>query len=111
MSAVMGSDLTHIDEQGQAGMVDVSAKPAVRREAIAEGFLIAAPTTIDRLLADPNTPLVLCVGPEGGWTDEELDAAREAKATLIGVGRHTLRIETAALALAALVSASRKVGD
>ena len=66
---------------------------------------------IDRLLADPNTPLVLCVGPEGGWTDEELDAAREAKATLIGVGRHTLRIETAALALAALVSASRKVGD
>lgn len=51
MSAVMGSDLTHIDEQGRAGMVDVSAKPAVRREAIAEGFLIAAPTTIDRLLA------------------------------------------------------------
>jgi 16S rRNA (uracil1498-N3)-methyltransferase len=66
---------------------------------------------IDRLLSDPNTPLVLCVGPEGGWTDDELDAAREAKATLIGVGRHTLRIETAALALAALVSASRKVGD
>ena len=67
--------------------------------------------SIDRLLADPHTSLVLCVGPEGGWTDGELDAAREAKATLIGVGRHTLRIETAALALAALVSAGRKVED
>ena len=67
--------------------------------------------SIARLLAVPHTPLVLCVGPEGGWTDGELDAAREAKATLIGVGRHTLRIETAALALAALVSASRKVED
>ena len=67
--------------------------------------------SIARLLAAPHTPLVLCVGPEGGWTDGELDAAREAKATLIGVGRHTLRIETAALALAALVSASRKVED
>ena len=67
--------------------------------------------SIARLLAAPHMPLVLCVGPEGGWTDGELDAAREAKATLIGVGRHTLRIETAALALAALVSASRKVED
>ena len=64
-----------------------------------------------RRWAAPHTPLVLCGGPEGGWTDGELDAAREAKATLIGVGRHTLRIETAALALAALVSASRKVED
>ena len=67
--------------------------------------------SIARLLAAPHMPLVLCVGPEGGWTDGELAAAREAKATLIGVGRHTLRIETAALALAALVSASRKVED
>ena len=63
---------------------------------------------IDRLLGESITTLVLCIGPEGGWTDDELAAAGDAGATLIGVGRHVLRIETAALALAALVSASQQ---
>ncbi len=37
--------LTHLDEHGAARMVDVSAKAATRREAVAEGFIaIAAPT-------------------------------------------------------------------
>ena len=63
---------------------------------------------IDRLLGESITTLVLCIGPEGGWTDDELAAAGDAGATLIGVGRHVLRIETAALALAAFVSASQQ---
>jgi cyclic pyranopterin phosphate synthase len=33
----MSSSLTHTDSSGQASMVDVSAKPAVAREAVAEG--------------------------------------------------------------------------
>ncbi|MBL8551668.1 MAG: cyclic pyranopterin monophosphate synthase MoaC [Hyphomonadaceae bacterium] len=33
------SKLTHIDEQGRARMVDVSAKPATDREAVAEGVV------------------------------------------------------------------------
>ena len=36
--------LTHLDDHGAARMVDVSAKAATRREAVAEGFIaIAAP--------------------------------------------------------------------
>lgn len=42
--------LTHIDARGAARMVDVGDKPIVKREAIAEGFLIAAPATLDRLM-------------------------------------------------------------
>lgn len=42
--------LTHIDAQGRAKMVDVGHKPIVRREAIAEGFFVAAEGTIDRLM-------------------------------------------------------------
>jgi 16S rRNA (uracil1498-N3)-methyltransferase len=42
----------------------------------------------------PSTALVL-VGPEGGWTEEELDAARHAGATLVQCGPRTLRAETA----------------
>jgi cyclic pyranopterin phosphate synthase len=45
----MGERLTHIDEQGRARMVDVGAKQPVRRTAVAEGFLCADPSTLDRL--------------------------------------------------------------
>jgi cyclic pyranopterin phosphate synthase len=40
------SGLTHIDETGRANMVDVSAKPATVREAIAQGFVRMAPETL-----------------------------------------------------------------
>lgn len=36
------SNLTHLDDSGAARMVDISAKPATRREAVAEGFIHVA---------------------------------------------------------------------
>ncbi len=45
------SDLTHLDADGRARMVDVGHKPPMRRTAIAEGFLVAAAPTLDRLEA------------------------------------------------------------
>ncbi len=38
--------LTHVDSQGKARMVDVSAKPAVHREAVAQGAIRLRPATI-----------------------------------------------------------------
>jgi cyclic pyranopterin phosphate synthase len=38
--------LSHIDEQGQARMVDVGDKPPVHRRAVAEGFFCAAEATL-----------------------------------------------------------------
>jgi cyclic pyranopterin phosphate synthase len=38
--------LTHLDAQGSARMVDVSAKAATRREAVAEGFISIAETAL-----------------------------------------------------------------
>jgi cyclic pyranopterin phosphate synthase len=40
------SRLTHIDDQGRARMVDVSAKAVTTREAVAEGFVAMAPETL-----------------------------------------------------------------
>lgn len=40
-------NLTHTDEQGRASMVDVSAKPAQTREAVAEGFILLQSSTLD----------------------------------------------------------------
>jgi 16S rRNA (uracil1498-N3)-methyltransferase len=37
----------------------------------------------------------LLIGPEGGWTREELDAARGAGASICRFGPHVMRIETA----------------
>lgn len=42
----MPIDLTHIDSSGQASMVDVSAKPAIAREAIAECRILLQPDTL-----------------------------------------------------------------
>lgn len=43
--------LSHIDEHGQAAMVDVGHKPPLRRTAIARGVLVASATTLTRLIA------------------------------------------------------------
>jgi 16S rRNA (uracil1498-N3)-methyltransferase len=55
----------------------------------------------------PAGPAVIAVGPEGGFTDAELECAVRAGATLISLGPRVLRIETAALALAAAFTICR----
>jgi cyclic pyranopterin phosphate synthase len=45
----MAKELTHLDEKGQARMVDVGAKEPVKRKALAEGFFCAARETLDLL--------------------------------------------------------------
>ena len=47
--------LTHLDRRGKARMVDVGHKPATRREAIAEGFILLQPATL-RAIADETVP-------------------------------------------------------
>jgi 16S rRNA (uracil1498-N3)-methyltransferase len=50
-----------------------------------------------------SSSLTALVGSEGGWTDEELEAARQAGWTIITLGGRTLRAETAAIAVATLL--------
>ncbi|MFN3617002.1 MAG: cyclic pyranopterin monophosphate synthase MoaC [Aquabacterium sp.] len=45
------SELTHFDAQGQAHMVDVSAKPATVRVGVARGCIRMQPETLRRILA------------------------------------------------------------
>ena len=49
------AELTHLDAQGQAHMVDVGAKAETEREAIAAGRVLMRPETL-RLLAAGNLP-------------------------------------------------------
>jgi len=51
----------------------------------------------------PGSDTVVAVGPEGGFTDEEVALARAAGWRLLDLGPRILRVETAALALAVLL--------
>jgi 16S rRNA (uracil1498-N3)-methyltransferase len=51
----------------------------------------------------PSNRVFLVVGPEGGFTDEEVSEAVAAGWRTVGLGRRILRIETAALLLSAIV--------
>jgi cyclic pyranopterin phosphate synthase len=43
------TDLSHVDDEGAVRMVDVGAKPAQRRRAVARAFVRMAPETVARL--------------------------------------------------------------
>lgn len=54
----------------------------------------------------PLTPTVLIIGPEGGLTDQELGALRAGGVVSVRLAGPVLRIETAALAAAAVWTAA-----
>jgi 16S rRNA (uracil1498-N3)-methyltransferase len=52
----------------------------------------------------PGTPVTLLIGPEGGFSPAEVDAAREAGFQGARLGRRILRAETAASAASAIAA-------
>lgn len=60
------------------------------------------PTVLDALHGVPSGGEVACwIGPEGGWSDEELEAAKSAGLAFLCLAPTVLRIETAAIAVCA----------
>jgi 16S rRNA (uracil1498-N3)-methyltransferase len=59
------------------------------------------PPTANR---QPPTDLTLLIGPEGGWTDEELLRAREHNVSIERLGPRRLRAETAAIAAVSVIA-------
>jgi 16S rRNA (uracil1498-N3)-methyltransferase len=69
--------------------------------------LLLDPLSGQRLaeLSRPIGAVHVLIGPEGGWTETELKAARAAGCTPIRLGPRVLRTETAGLAVVAAVQA------
>jgi 16S rRNA (uracil1498-N3)-methyltransferase len=97
---------------GRAGVPEVAAPGplAAALAAVPEGFRLlvlhgegSRPITSLPLAGAPGVAAV--VGPEGGLTDEELRACQAAGALRAGLGPRTLRAETAAIAVVALLQA------
>lgn len=55
------------------------------------------------------TQVMALVGSEGGWTDEEIGQARAGRWKIVTLGGRTLRAETAAIVVAALLQ--HRLGD
>jgi 16S rRNA (uracil1498-N3)-methyltransferase len=58
----------------------------------------------ERLEADA---MIAAIGPEGGWTDDEIVLALQHAWRVVHLGPRTLRVETAATAIATLAAAAR----
>jgi 16S rRNA (uracil1498-N3)-methyltransferase len=83
-------------QEGQAPPLRIlCVEPAMSRPGV------LAPEALRR--ADPPRRATLAVGPEGGWTPEEIDAAAGAGFHLVRLGRRTLRADAVpAVALAVM---------
>jgi 16S rRNA (uracil1498-N3)-methyltransferase len=55
---------------------------------------------------DDNIPIVMAIGPEGGWTDAEIDLAIQNGFQLVSLGRQILRTITAPIVALSIISAA-----
>jgi 16S rRNA (uracil1498-N3)-methyltransferase len=100
-------------EQSERGRVPrVEAPVAVKDVQLAEGELglvlserVEGPSLPRALPEAPPRGLAIFVGPEGGWTPEELETLRSKGAVEVSLGKRILRTETAGLAALAMVMA------
>jgi len=84
---------------------DVRDAAARARAAGATTILLHAGGARSRPAIAGSGPFTLLVGPEGGWSPEELAALREHSTCCWSLGPTVLRVETAAVAGAALLLA------
>lgn len=65
--------------------------------------------SLDEALINGSGAVTVLVGSEGGWTDAEIDGARDAGWQVITLGGRTMRAETAAIVVTALIQ--HRLGD
>jgi 16S rRNA (uracil1498-N3)-methyltransferase len=101
-------------EQCERGKVPVVDVPQPLKDLqLADGTLglvlserVVSPSLPQALPEQAPLAIALFVGPEGGWTPEELATMRERGAIEVSLGNRILRTETAGLAALAMVMAA-----
>lgn len=82
---------------------DVTDLPSVLRIEAPSKILFAEREGISLKSAVASPPVMYIVGPEGGWTDEELEEAGKWGASQVHLGSNIMRSETAAVVGGALI--------
>lgn len=83
---------------------DLEIGPEIRlAEALLRENVVLADRGGERYEGVGADEITLLIGPEGGWSADEIEAARSAGAAIASFGRHVMRIETAAVAAASVM--------
>jgi len=95
------------EQSRRAGPPEISGPASLKELAGTAGcrIVLAESETDNRLrdaLASRPSALTLAIGPEGGWTDDELQWFRDSGWTAASLGDTILRAETAAIVAIAL---------
>ena len=94
-------------EQSGRSFVPVIREPITLSDFLAEerrpvvAFHPGEDNVIDEVAAKKGE-VVACIGPEGGWSENEVALFKNKKAHMIGLNTPVLRAETAAISIAAL---------
>jgi 16S rRNA (uracil1498-N3)-methyltransferase len=96
-------------QSGRSRALEIEAPRAVASVLEEPGVLRMAHPGAAPLVVPAAERLVVLVGPEGGWSEEEIALARSRGAEIFGLGPRTLRTETAAVAAATILQ--HLVGD
>jgi 16S rRNA (uracil1498-N3)-methyltransferase len=90
-------------EQSERGCVPDVSEPVPLAEALSPSSVVLHERHGEERLSALAPPASLVIGPEGGFTPDEVAAAVSAGTTLAGLGERILRSETVAVAAAAVV--------
>lgn len=90
-------------EQAERGIVPGVSGPTPLAAAFTAGAVLLAERADGARLRDLAPPSAVIIGPEGGFTAAELEAATRAGVRLAGLGPRILRSRTVAAAVAAAI--------
>ncbi|MCE7973563.1 MAG: 16S rRNA (uracil(1498)-N(3))-methyltransferase [Leptolyngbya sp. PLA1] len=90
-------------QSGGAYLLDVGGPVALADALKREGAVIMADASGESWRGPIASRVTLLVGPEGGWTPEELEEARGAGARVARFGAFTMRVEVAAVVSAGIL--------
>jgi 16S rRNA (uracil1498-N3)-methyltransferase len=93
-------------KQSGRSLIPIIEEPQPFEEVVKrEGSKIIFDADSDPATQQPGNPATLFIGPEGGWTENELRMAREHGCAFERLGIRRLRAETAAIVATAIVAA------
>jgi 16S rRNA (uracil1498-N3)-methyltransferase len=107
ITAVLPFESALLTGEPEAGRLSCAVRGALLSCAERGARLIASPAPSGPGLAEfaaglqPGQSVTAFIGPEGGFTPEELDSAARAGCAAVSMGPRILRVETAAVGLAA----------
>ena len=90
-------------EQSERGVVPEVRPPVPFRDALARGSVLLYERHDGMRLVDVDPPASVVIGPEGGFSPAEVEAAIRANLEVVGLGPRILRSQTVAAAVASVV--------